>query len=187
MALTESNPFPLGTRAPDFRLPDTVSGRVLTLNELASGKATVIMFICNHCPYVKHINGVLVQLANSYIAKGVSFIAISSNDANRYPDDSAENMTRTAALNNYPFPYLYDETQEVARAYDAACTPEFYVFGPGLELVYHGQMDDSRPSNQVPVTGSDLRHALDLLLEGRPFDGVQKPGIGCGIKWKVTN
>jgi thiol-disulfide isomerase/thioredoxin len=184
MALTESNPFPAGSRAPDFNLPDTVSGKMLSLSDLKSDMATVIMFICNHCPYVKHVNAGLVKLANKYIGLGVSFIAINSNDTVRYPDDSPEKMTLVAKINEYPFPYLFDETQEVARAYDAACTPEFYVFDKKLSLVYHGQMDDSRPSGNIPVTGKDLALALDLTLMGKPFDGVQKPGIGCGIKWK---
>jgi peroxiredoxin len=184
MALTESNPFPLGTKAPAFSLPDTVSGKLVTLEDLKSDKATVVMFLCNHCPYVKHINSVLVEVAGEYSLKGVSFIAISSNDAARYPEDSPEKMTQVARENRYPFPYLYDETQEVARAYDAACTPEFYVFGSDLSLFYHGQMDDSRPSSGIPVTGRDLVHALDLILEGKPFTGIQKPGIGCGIKWR---
>jgi peroxiredoxin len=185
MALTESNPFPLGSKAPDFELPDTISGKVLSLSNLKSDKATVIMFLCNHCPYVKHVNSGLVDLANEYMARGVSFIAINSNDPGRYPDDSPEKMTISARLNRYPFPYLFDETQDVARAFDAACTPEFYVFDGDLSLFYHGQMDDSRPSVSIPVTGSDLRQALDLALEGRPFEGIQKPGIGCGIKWKA--
>lgn len=184
MARTESNPFPLGSKAPDFNLPDTISGKKLSLNNLRSEKATVVMFICNHCPYVKHINAGLVALANRYIPQGVSFIAISSNDVSRYPDDGPDLMTETAKTNGYPFPYLYDESQEVARAYDAACTPEFYVFDKNLLLVYHGQMDDSRPSTDIPVTGSDLALALDLTMEGKPFAGVQKPGIGCGIKWR---
>ena len=183
MSLTTSNPFPPGSKAPDFNLPDTVSGKNLTLAELRSDKATVIMFICNHCPYVKHVNAGLVKLADHYIRLGVSFIAISSNDALRYPDDSPEQMTIAAKKNNYPFPYLYDEKQEVAKAYDAACTPEFYVFDRDLLLVYHGQMDDSRPSSTIPVTGRDLAKALDLTLAGKPFEGMQKPGIGCGIKW----
>lgn len=183
MSLTASNPFPIGSKAPDFKLPDTVSGKVLSLSELQSDKATVIMFICNHCPYVKHINGGLVALANQYIGKGVSFIGISSNDAKRYPDDSPEQMRIAAEKHQYPFPYLYDETQVVARAYDAACTPEFFVFGKDMTLFYHGQMDDSRPSNDIPVTGSDLALAIDLILEGKPFEGIQKPGIGCSIKW----
>lgn len=184
MALTSSKPFPLGSKAPDFKLPDTVSGKTLSLKDLKSDKAKVIMFICNHCPYVKHVNRGLVALANQYIKKGVSFIGISSNDAIKYPDDAPELMTEFAKKNNYPFPYLYDETQEVAKAFDAACTPEFYVFDQDMLLVYHGQMDDSRPSNNIPVTGKDLALALDLTLAGKPIQGVQKPGIGCGIKWR---
>jgi peroxiredoxin len=184
MALTESNPFPIGSIAPDFILPDSVSGQTLSLKELKSEKATVIMFICNHCPYVKHINIGLVALAAQYIKLGVSFIAISSNDVSRYPDDSPAQMKLTAKANNYSFPYLYDENQEVAKAYDAACTPEFYVFDGNLALTYHGQMDDSRPSSHTPVTGIDLAGALDLTLDGKPVEGIQKPGIGCGIKWK---
>lgn len=187
MALTESNFFPIGSKAPDFVLPDTISGRMLSLADLRSDKATVVMFICNHCPYVKHINTGLVNLANEYIRKGVNFIAVNSNDAGRYPDDSPERMTEVAKQNGYPFPYLYDENQEVAKAYDAACTPEFYVFDKDLFLIYHGQMDDSRPSSGIPVTGKDLARALDFALSGKPFEGVQKPGIGCGIKWRPVN
>jgi peroxiredoxin len=184
MSLTSSNPFPPGSKAPDFKLPDTVSGRSLSLTDLKSDKATVIMFICNHCPYVKHVNKGLVELANQYIKMGISFIGINSNDTKRYPDDSPEQMTLVAKMNNYPFPYLFDETQEVARAYDAACTPEFYLFNKDMLLVYHGQMDDSRPSNNIPVTGEDLALAIDLALAGKPYQGIQKPGIGCGIKWR---
>jgi thiol-disulfide isomerase/thioredoxin len=183
MALTTSNPFPLGSPAPHFVLPDAVSGNLLSLSGLKSETATVVMFICNHCPYVKHINQGLVNLAEKYIQRGVSFIAINSNDAKKYPDDSPEQMTVAARIHKYPFPYLFDERQEVARAYDAACTPEFYVFDKDLLLVYHGQMDDSRPSTGIPVTGKDLALALDLTLAGKPFEGLQKPGIGCGIKW----
>ncbi|MFO7616002.1 MAG: thioredoxin family protein [Bacteroidales bacterium] len=185
MALTQSNPFPLGTKAPAFTLPDTVSGRTLSLIDLKSDKATVIMFICNHCPYVKHVNEKLVQLANKFLVRGVSFIAINSNDATRYPDDSPARMTKTARELNYPFPYLYDESQEVAKAYDAACTPEFYLFDQDLRLVYHGQMDDSRPGNNIPVTGEDLAQAIELTLAGKSVPPKQKPGIGCGIKWKL--
>jgi thiol-disulfide isomerase/thioredoxin len=184
MALTQSNPFPLGTKAPPFTLPDTVSGRSLSLSELKSDKATIIMFICNHCPYVKHVNDKLVQLANKYLARGVAFIAINSNDASRYPDDSPLRMQETARNLKYPFPYLYDETQEVAKDYDAACTPEFYLFDPNLQLVYHGQMDDSRPGNNIPVTGEDIAMAIELTLAGKNVPTKQKPGIGCGIKWK---
>ena len=184
MALTQSNPFPLGTKAPHFTLPDAVTGRSLSLSDLKSDKATIVMFICNHCPYVKHVNDKLVQLANKYLARGVSFIAINSNDASRYPDDSPSRMRETASDLKYPFPYLYDETQEVAKAYDAACTPEFYLFDHNLQLVYHGQMDDSRPGNGIPVTGEDLAMAIELTLAGKNVPTKQKPGIGCGIKWK---
>lgn len=184
MALTSSNSFPLGSKAPDFKLPDTVSGKMLSLRDLKSDKVTVIMFICNHCPYVKHVNSGLVALANQYIKKGVSFIGINSNDATRYPDDSPEHMAEVAKKNHYPFPYLFDQTQEIAKAYDAACTPEFYVFDKDMLLVYHGQMDDSRPSTNIPVTGEDLALALDLTLAGKSIQGIQKPGIGCGIKWR---
>jgi thiol-disulfide isomerase/thioredoxin len=184
MALTESNLFPLGSKAPDFRLPDTVSGKLLSLDNIKSDRATVVMFICNHCPYVKHVNKGLVDLATQYIRKGVSFIAINSNDTTRYPDDAPERMSLVARTSNYPFPYLFDETQEVAKAYDAACTPEFYVFDDEMLLFYHGQMDDSRPSTGIPVTGTDLALALDLILAGKPWEGIQKPGIGCGIKWR---
>ncbi|MFA6127226.1 MAG: thioredoxin family protein [Bacteroidales bacterium] len=184
MSLTASNPFPLGSKAPDFKLPDTISGKELSLSDIKSGKATVIMFICNHCPYVKHVNTGLVELANRYIKRGVAFVGINSNDVSRYPDDSPELMTLAAKKYQYPFPYLYDESQNVARSYDAACTPEFYVFDRNRTLVYHGQMDDSRPSNNIPVTGEDLAVALDHVLAGEPVPGTQKPGIGCGIKWK---
>ncbi len=184
MALTASNPFPLGSKAPNFTLPDTISDKMISLNEVASDKGTVIMFICNHCPYVVHINSKLVELVKTYQAKGISFVGISSNDAVRYPTDAPDKMKLQAARVGYTFPYLYDETQEVAKAYDAACTPEFYVFDGDLQLVYHGQMDGSRPGNQVPVSGEDLSKTLDLLLAGQPISPDQKPGIGCGIKWR---
>lgn len=184
MALTPSNMLDLGTKAPDFSLRDEVSGEEMSLEQLRSDKATVIMFICNHCPYVKHIQHGLVELANDYIPKGVSFVAINSNDVKNYPDDSPENMKRVAIRLGYPFPFLFDETQEVARAYDAACTPDFYIFDPDMKLVYRGQMDDSRPGNGIPVTGKDIRNALDSLLQGKPVPDEQKPSIGCNIKWK---
>lgn len=184
MARTESNPFPLGTKAPDFHLPDTISGKDLSLDDLRSDKGTVIMFICNHCPYVLHINRELVRLVKDYQSRGIAFAGISANDVEMYPEDGPEKMKEVAAREGYTFPYLYDENQQVARAYDAACTPEFYVFDGSLNLVYHGQMDDSRPKNDEPVTGKDLRLALDLLLAGKPIPEDQKPGIGCGIKWK---
>jgi peroxiredoxin len=176
--------LPLGTNAPRFTLPDTVSGRELSLDQLASDSATVVMFLSVHCPYVKHVNAELVRLANDYIPRGVSFVAICANDVENYPEDSPENMKRTAEELGYPFPFLYDESQEVARAYQAACTPDFFVFDKSLRLVYRGQLDDSRPSLDRPVTGRDLRAALDAVLDDRDVDVEQIASIGCGIKWK---
>lgn len=184
MVLTPSNMLPLGSKAPDFRLKCAVSEKEYSLEELKSDTATVIMFICNHCPYVKHVQEGLVELANDYIAKGVSFIAINSNDVEKYPADSPANMKIVAESLGYPFPYLFDETQEVAKAYDAACTPDFYIFDRELKCVYRGQMDDSRPGNGIPVTGKHIRKALDDILEGKPVKEEQIPSIGCNIKWK---
>jgi len=185
MARTPSTMLPLGTRAPQFTLPDTVSGRTLSLAQLMSDKATVVMFICNHCPYVKHVQAELVRLARDYLPRGVAFIAISSNDAQDYPEDAPDRMRDVAQRLGYPFPYLYDESQAVARAYQAACTPDFYVFDRELACVYRGQLDDSRPGSGVPVTGADLRAALDAVLAGRPVAADQKPSVGCNIKWKA--
>jgi thiol-disulfide isomerase/thioredoxin len=182
-----SSMLPLGTVAPEFTLTDVVSGRELSFEQLASDRATVVMFLCVHCPYVKHVDAELVRLAHEYTARGVSFIAISSNDVERYPDDSPENMKRTAEALGYPFPYLYDETQDVARAFQAACTPDFYVFDGARRLVYRGQLDDSRPANDTPVSGRDLRAALDAVLDGRHVSDVQIASIGCGIKWKGSS
>ncbi|HVK37776.1 MAG TPA: thioredoxin family protein [Candidatus Kapabacteria bacterium] len=179
-----STMLPLGTAAPEFALPDTVSGRMLSLDQLASDRATVVMFLCNHCPYVVHVNEALVALAQDYMPRGVAFVAISSNDVERYPEDSPEQMKRVAGELGYPFPYLYDESQQVALAYQAACTPDFYVFDGDRRLVYRGQFDDSRPANDTPVTGRDLRAALDAVLDGRDVDPEQTASIGCGIKWK---
>ncbi len=184
MAQTPTTLIPLGFTAPAFSLPDTISGKTLSLNELKSGKATVIMFICNHCPFVLHVKDELVKLANDYIPKGISFIAISSNDVDKYPQDGPELMKKFAAANKFPFPYLYDETQDVARAYSAACTPDLSIFDGDLKCVYRGQLDDSRPSNGKPVTGKDIREALDNILAGKPVSADQKPSIGCNIKWK---
>ncbi|MCS6805111.1 MAG: thioredoxin family protein [Acidobacteriota bacterium] len=184
MAATPSNMIPLGTIAPDFTLPDTVTGRMMSLQELKSDIATVIMFICNHCPYVQHVQHELVRLAKDYQPKGISFIAISSNDVVGYPDDAPDKMKEVAERLGYPFPYLYDETQEVAKAYQAACTPDFYIFDKDLKCVYRGQLDDSRPGNLIPVTGRDIRAALDSILRGEPVNPDQKPSIGCNIKWK---
>ena len=187
MARTPSNMIPLGTPAPGFSLPDTVSGNTFDLQELKGDMGTVIMFICNHCPFVKHVNSGIVDLARDYQSRGISFIAISSNDVENYPDDSPELMTKNARAEGYTFPYLYDESQEVAKAYDAACTPDFYLFNDQLSLVYRGQMDDSRPGNGIPVSGRDLRTALDSLLAGTAIDPLQKPSIGCNIKWKAMS
>lgn len=184
MALTPSNMIPLGTIAPSFTLPDTVTGKIMSLDDLKSDKATVIMFICNHCPYVKHVQPQLVKLAQDYQPKGVSFIAISSNDAENYPEDSPDKMKAVAKSLGYPFPYLYDETQAIAKAYQAACTPDIYIFDGRLRCVYRGQLDDSRPGNQVPLTGRDVRNALDSILNNKPVNHVQKPSTGCNIKWK---
>jgi thiol-disulfide isomerase/thioredoxin len=185
MARTLSNMLPLGTIAPGFSLPDTVSGNTLNLDDLKSDKATVIMFICNHCPYVIHINEALVQLVKEYQAKGVSFVGISSNDVINYPQDAPDKMKIHAEMVRYTFPYLYDKSQDVAKAYEAACTPDFYVFDKNMELVYRGQMDDSRPDSGIPVTGKDLRDALDAVLSGQAVSLIQKPSLGCGIKWKI--
>ncbi len=178
--------IPLGTKAPDFALPDVVTNKMLSLSELKGEKATLIMFICNHCPYVKHINTELVKLANDYMPKGVKFVAISSNDVSSHPEDSPELMKKGAIELKYPFPYLYDESQRVAKDYDAACTPDFYIFDKAMKLVYRGQLDDSRPSNKLPLTGQDIREALETLLSGKAIDPKQRPSIGCNIKWKHT-
>jgi peroxiredoxin len=185
MVLTPSTMIPLGSNAPNFSLPDVISSAQLSLTDLKSDTATVIMFICNHCPYVKHVQSGLVELANDYITKGVKFIAINSNDAVNYPEDSPKNMKAVAERLGYPFPYLFDESQEIAKAYDAACTPDFYIYDYDLKLVYRGQMDDSRPGNGKPVTGNDLRVALDEILAGNELSPEQIPSIGCNIKWKA--
>lgn len=184
MAQTPSNMLPLGTKAPNFILLDTISDKRVSLKDLKGKKATVIMFICNHCPFVIHINETLVSLADIYTKKGISFIAISSNDVLKYPQDGPDKMKIHAEIEKYPFPYLYDETQEVAKAYDAACTPDFYVFKEDLKLVYRGQLDASRPGNGIAVTGNDLKNAMDCILEEKDNKEVQKPSIGCNIKWK---
>ena len=184
MARTPSNMLALKTKAPNFSLLDTKSNKTLHLDQLKGDRATVIMFICNHCPFVIHVNLELVKIANEYHTKGIHFIAISSNDAINYPQDGPELMHRHAINNNYPFPYLYDETQEVAKAYDAACTPDFYIFDKNLELSYRGQLDNSRPGNNIPLTGEDIRKALDNTLSNIPIAPNQKPSIGCNIKWK---
>lgn len=185
MTKTQSNMLPLGTTAPQFSLRDVVSGNMIELKKTENSKATVIMFICNHCPYVKHISKELTQLAKDYIKLDVNFIAINSNDITNYPDDSPENMRIIAKKESFPFPYLFDETQELAKAYQAACTPDFYVFDSKFILVYRGQFDDSRPGNKIPVTGDSIRKVLDCLLNNNDVDCEQKPSLGCNIKWKI--
>ncbi len=184
MAATSSTMLALGTKAPDFRLPDVTTGKTLTLSDFSSHKLLLVMFICRHCPYVKHVQNQLVQIGRDYAPKNVGIVAISSNDADNYPDDSPESLREMASQLNFNFPLCYDQNQEAAKAYRAACTPEFYLFDGERRLVYRGQLDESRPKNDIPVTGRDLRAALDAALAGRPVPGDQKPGIGCNIKWK---
>jgi len=187
MASTTSNMMALGTKAPAFTLLNVVDDANESLDELKGVKGTVIMFICNHCPFVKHINHELSNLAKVYKSKGIECIAINSNDVERQPEDSPENMKQNAIDQDFIFPYLYDQTQEVAKAYDAACTPDFFLFDKDLKLVYRGQLDDARPGNDQPINGKDLREALNALLNNSPINKDQKPSIGCGIKWKPNN
>ena len=187
MSAVESTMVALGSKAPFFKLPIVTGGFVDLESYTRCSKGTVIAFICNHCPYVKHINPKLVELANNYIQQGLSFIAISSNDVENYPDDSPEKMLELVRELGYPFPYLYDETQSVAKSYKAACTPDFFLFDENLELVYRGQFDDSRPGNDKPVTGRDLQAAIDRLLNGESPLEQQIPSIGCNIKWIPGN
>ncbi len=184
MALTESTMLPLGTQAPAFELPDTVTGAPLFLAQLAGERATLVMFICNHCPFVKHVLPGIVALANDYLPKGVAVVAISSNDALNYPGDGPAQMAGVAKQNGFGFPYLYDESQDTAKAYQAACTPDFFLFDAQLHCVYRGRMDSSKPGNDQPNDGADLRQALDALLSGQTVSTDQKPGIGCNIKWR---
>ncbi len=183
MALTPSTMLPLGTPAPAFSLPDT-DGSTVSLDDFAPAPALLVIFLCNHCPYVKHVRERLAALARDFQARGAAVVGISSNDAVAYPADGPEAMKAEKAEAGYPFPYLYDASQSVARAYDAACTPDFFLFDSTRRLVYRGQMDDSRPGNGKPVTGSDLRAALDAVLAGTTVAIDQKPSIGCNIKWK---
>jgi peroxiredoxin len=188
MALTPSTMLPLGTKAPDFRLPDT-NGKLVSLDDLSGAPALLVAFICNHCPYVIHIRSEFAKMAREYQSRGVAVVAISSNDATNYPADNPEKMKEEVRIAGYTFPYLYDEDQQVAKAYRAACTPDFFVFDKDRKLAYRGQFDDSRPrvANSAPVTGKDLRAALDAVLAGQPVSADQKPSIGCNIKWKVGN
>lgn len=184
MAKTFSNMLPLGSNAANFSLVDVCSQKVICLEHEKGTIATVIMFICNHCPYVKHINKSLALLAKDYRGPEIKFIAINSNDISNYPEDSPEHMQLVAKIEGYSFPYLFDETQEVAKAYEAACTPDFFIFNKDLQLVYRGQFDDSRPGNNIPVTGDSIRQTLQALLQGEDINIEQKPSLGCNIKWK---
>lgn len=184
MAKLESCMLPLGTQAPSFSLVDVISQEVINLDKIAGKVATVIFFICNHCPYVKHIIHELPKIAHDYKNNGIEFIAINSNDITQYPDDSPENMLKLANEFSLPFVYLFDETQEVAMAYQAKCTPDFFVFDKSLKLVYRGQLDDSRLGNNIKVTGKSIRLALDAIIHNKPVSEEQLPSLGCSIKWK---
>ncbi len=183
MAATTSTMLPLGTPAPDFQLPDT-TGRRVSAGDFVGSPALLVMFLCNHCPYVQHVAEEIVRLAREYQARGVGVVAISSNDVAQHPEDGPAQMAQTVVAMGATFPYLYDETQDVATAYRAACTPDFFVFDAGRRLVYRGQLDGARPGNDVPVTGHDLRAALDAVLGGTPVPEPQLPSLGCNIKWK---
>ncbi len=185
MALTYTEQLPLGFTAPDFQLPDTVSGNDFSLSDLKGEIATVLMFICNHCPYVVHVREELVRLGNEFIPKGIGFVAISSNDVVNYPADHPDLMKKLALELKMPFPYLYDESQKVAKAYYAVCTPDFSIFNRELKCVYRGQLDGSRPGSGIPVTGTDIRNALNALVNGEEVSKEQVPSMGCNIKWKT--
>lgn len=189
MARTLSTMVELGATAPDFRLADVVSGKTVSLKDFLSTKGLLVMFICRHCPYVKHVEQELAHIGKDYAGSGLGIIAISSNDAVAYPEDAPEEMLEQARRLDFVFPYLYDETQEVARAYNAACTPDFFLFDAQQKLVYRGQLDESRPrrgdsGNDIPVTGKDLRAAIDAVLAGKAIPTEQRPSLGCNIKWK---
>lgn len=185
MSRTPSNMLELGTIAPDFSLPDP-HGSVYTRDQIAGEYGLLVVFYCNHCPYVKHIRDKFVEVSSEYIDKGIGVVAISSNDAENYPDDSPEKMAEESKRYGYRFPYLYDESQEVAKAYDAACTPDFFLFDRDLKLAYRGQFDDSRRGNDEPITGEDLKAAMDALIRGEKPSEEQRPSIGCNIKWKES-
>lgn len=184
MARTPSVMVPLGLEAPKFELLDVKTDKSVKSEDLFGKKGTLIMFICNHCPFVKHVNQQIVQISKDYQNSGIKLIAISSNDIINYPDDSPSEMKKVAIKENFTFPYLYDETQTVAKNYDAACTPDFFIFNSSNKLVYRGQLDDSRPGNNITVTGGDIRNALESLINFEEINPVQKPSIGCNIKWK---
>lgn len=184
MALTRTSPIELGFKAPDFSLPDVVSGKIASFNDVKGANGTLVMFICNHCPYVIHVRPEIIRLANDYMKKGVGMVAISANDVSSYPQDGPEEMRRLALEENFPFPYLYDESQDTAKDYHAVCTPEFNLFDSKDRCVYRGRLDASTPGNNIELSGSDLRHAIDALLKGEQIDAQQEPAMGCSIKWK---
>ncbi len=187
MALTTSTMLPLGTKAPDFYLPDVVSGQKISLETFAGKQALLVMFICRHCPFVKHLQGELARIGQDYSNADLGIVAISANDAANYPDDAPNQLREMAQQLGFTFAFCYDESQETAKAYTAACTPDFFLFDANQQLVYRGQLDDSRPSNNLPITGKDLRSAIDAVLAGSPVHPDQKPSIGCNIKWKPGN
>ena len=187
MALTESTMLALGTKAPEFSLPDVVSGKTVTLKTFGDKNALLVMFICQHCPYVQHVKEALARLGREDTSRDIGIVAISSNDAKSYPDDAPDKLKTMAQKLGFTFPFCYDESQEVARAYTAACTPDFFLFDGHRRLVYRGQLDDSRPGNGKPVTGQDLRAAIEALLEDKPISPHQRPSAGCNIKWKPGN
>jgi thiol-disulfide isomerase/thioredoxin len=187
MVETPSMMLPLGTTMPRFSLEDVVTGKAVTDQSVTGKKGTLVMFICNHCPFVKHVIDELGRVANDYLSKGVSVVAINSNDVSKYPEDGPENMKNLAASMGWRFPFLFDDSQGVAKSFKAACTPDFFLFDAGRKLAYRGQLDDSRPGNKVPVTGEALRAALDAIVGGKPAPAEQKPSIGCNIKWKPGN
>jgi peroxiredoxin len=184
MSRTEFAPLELGIATPDFALPDVTTGETITLADFAGKKALLVMFICRHCPYVKHVQKQLAQIGTDYAPKSVGIVAISSNDAVAYPDDAPPRLREMAAELGFTFPFCFDESQDVAKAYRAVCTPEFFLFDENRHLVYHGQLDGIRPRGDIPATGEDLRRAIDQVLNGQPVSPDQKPGIGCSIKWR---
>lgn len=187
MARTASTMLVLGTKAPDFSLPDVISGKTVTRDQIAGSRGLLVMFLCAHCPFVQHVNHELARLGRDYAGRGLGIVAISSNDADTYPEDAPPELRAQASEHGFTFPYLYDETQDIARAFHAACTPDFFLFDADKKLAYRGQLDGSRPGNGIVVDGRDLRAAMDSMLAGKPVAAQQQPSIGCGIKWKKNS
>ncbi|MGO8718697.1 MAG: thioredoxin family protein [Acidobacteriaceae bacterium] len=187
MARTASTMLVLGTTAPDFSLPDVISGKTVTRDQIAGARGLLVMFLCAHCPFVQHVNQQLARLGRDYAGRGLGIVAISSNDADTYPEDAPPGLRAQASEHGFTFPYLYDETQDVARAFHAACTPDYFLFDADKKLVYRGQLDDSRPGNGIVVDGRDLRAAIDNVMAGKPVAAQQQASVGCGIKWKKNS